>query len=288
MLTDTQVEYYYDNGYLVVKKVLNAEEVAELRSVTDEFVEKSAGVTSNDDVFDLEPSHSPENPRLRRLKNPADQHPVYDKTLRHDKILDIVAQLIGSSIRCNGQKLNMKLPQGGSPVEWHQDWAFHPHTNDDLLAVGVALDDANQENGCLLVLPGTHKGRILDHHQDGHFVGAVTEPEFVSGGAVPVVLEAGDISIHHVRVLHASMPNTSDKPRRLLLLMYCAVDAWPLMIHAKWDDFIKTFNGSILRGMPNYRPRLSEVPIRIPLPPALRQGSIYQSQLELKRSTLAT
>jgi hypothetical protein len=116
----------------------------------------------------------------------------------------------------------------------------------------------------------------------------VTEPEFVSGGAVPVVLEAGDISIHHVRVLHASMPNTSDKPRRLLLLMYCAVDAWPLMIHGKWDDFIKTFNGSILRGMPNYRPRLTEVPIRIPLPPALRQGSIYQSQLELKRSTLAT
>ena len=44
----------------------------------------------------------------------------------------------------------------GSPVEWHQDWAFYPHTNDDLLAVGVMLDDMELENGPLLVLPGTH------------------------------------------------------------------------------------------------------------------------------------
>ena len=288
MLTDAQVEYYNENGYLAVKNVLNAEEVAELRSVTDEFAQKSAGVTHNDDVFDLEPSHSPDNPRLRRLKNPADQHPVYNKTLRHDKILDIVAQLVGPSIRFNGHKLNLKLPHGGSPVEWHQDWAFYPHTNDDLLAVGVALDDANEENGCLLVLPGSHKGRILDHHQDGHFVGAVSEPGFVSDGAVPVVLEAGDISIHHVRVLHASMPNISEKQRRLLLFMYCAVDAWPLMISGKWDDFIETFNDGILRGRPNYQPRLREAPVRLPLPPALKQGSIYESQLELKRSTLVT
>ena len=101
-------------------------------------------------MFDLEPGHTAAHPQLRRLKSPAAEDPVYDRTLRHDTILDIVAQLIGPTIRTNGNKLNMKSAGFGSEVEWHQDWAFYPHTNDDILAVGVALDDMMLENGCLL------------------------------------------------------------------------------------------------------------------------------------------
>ena len=51
-----------------------------------------------------------------------------------------------------------------SPVEWHYDWAFYPCTNDDFLVVGVCIDDMNEENGCLMVMPGSHKGKIYDHH----------------------------------------------------------------------------------------------------------------------------
>ena len=61
----------------------------------------------------------------------------------------------------------MKNPGHGSAVEWHQDWAFYPHTNDDLLEVGIALSDMTEENGALLVVPGSHKGKTWDHHQDG-------------------------------------------------------------------------------------------------------------------------
>src|SRR5262245_30197385 len=149
MLTPAQIEAYHTNGYLVLENILSAAEVAELQRVTDEFVETSREVTQHTDVYDLEPGHTPETPRLRRLKNPVQQHPVYDQMLRHDRILDIVAQLIGPGIRTNGNKLNMKSAGFGSAVEWHQDFAFYPNTNDDLLAVGIAIDDMMLENGPL-------------------------------------------------------------------------------------------------------------------------------------------
>ena len=284
MLTPHQIQFYRDAVYLGVENVFSPDEVAELRRVTDEFVEKSRAVTANDAVFDLEPSHTPEQPRLRRLKDPIKQHVVYRRAISHPKLLQIVSQLIGPAITSNGNKLNLKLADVGSPVEWHQDWAFYPHTNDDLLAVGVAMDDSSLENGCLMVLPGTHRGPVLDHHQDSVFVGAVTEPGFRSDGAVPIQLKAGGISIHHTRLLHGSAPNRSPHARRLLLFQYCAADAWPLLPGDKpWD----TYAASVLQGSPVNVPRLAPVPVRLPLPAAKFGGSIYENQRGLKNAIYA-
>ena len=283
MLTQDQLDSYDRNGYLSVENVLPAETIDALRQVTGEFVEKSRQVISHDEIFDLEPGHSPENPRVRRLKSPASVHPIYKQTLNDARILDLVAQLIGPAIRYNGDKLNIKSAEGGSPVEWHQDITFYPHTNDDLLAVGVAIDDMNLENGCLMVIPGSHKGPLYDHHQEGVFVGAVTDPTFEPRNAVPVQVKAGGISIHHTRLLHGSAPNTSEKPRRLLLFQYCAVDAWPLLGVSGWD----TFNSYILRGEPTQQPRLSDIPVRIPLPEPELVGSIYEIQTALERPRFA-
>ena len=274
MLTQEQRNFYDENGYLGVEAVLTEEEIAALQRVTDEFVEKSREVTEHTDIFDLEPGHTVANPRVRRIKNPCLYHTVYDQTLRHPKILDIVAELIGPGIRYNGHKLNMKYPEFGSPVEWHQDWAFYPHTNDDLLAVGVVIDDMTVENGALMILPGSHKGATLNHHQNGAFVGAVTDSDFTPEGAVALELKAGGISIHHVRALHGSAPNTSTKPRRLMLAQYCAVDAWPLKGIPDWD----TFNDFILRGEPTNQPRIVSTPVRIPEPYSEKKGSIYEVQ----------
>jgi hypothetical protein len=78
-------------------------------------------VTEHTDVFDLEPSHTPENPRVRRLKDPVKHHPVYDQTMRHPTILDIVEQLIGLGLRTNGNKLKMKYAEFGSAGIWVGD-----------------------------------------------------------------------------------------------------------------------------------------------------------------------
>lgn len=281
MLTKDQVESYREKGYLGVEGVFDAGEVAELQRVTDEFVDKSRAFTDHTPDFDLEPDHTPENPKLRRLKSPVASHDAYKRALHNDKVLDIVARLIGTEgIRYNGNKLNIKGAESGSAVEWHQDWAFYPHTNDDLLAVGICIDEMTEENGCLLIMPGSHKGPILNHHQDGHFIGAVTDPDFNDAAAEKVELSAGGISIHHVRALHGSLPNRSAKPRRLLLFQYCADDAWPVT-GSDWDSYCAGF----LRGEPNNQPRVTNVPVRLALPASLKSGSIYETQTELKNST---
>ena len=287
MLTQAQIEEYRTKGFLGVEDVLTAAQVQELRDVTDEFVEKSRAHTEHTGVFDLEPDHTPDSPKLRRLVNPAENHETYNRILRDDGILDIVAQLLGTeSVRYNGNKLNMKASEAGSPVEWHQDWAFYPHTNDDLLAVGVAIDDMTRENGCLMAIPGSHKGKVYDHHQDGRFVGAVTEPDFDASGAEAIEVKAGGVSIHHVRALHASMPNTSSRPRRLFLLMYCSGDSYSLAPgpgqHRDWEAYEATF----LRGRPSQEVRVESCPVRLPLPPPLKPGSIFENQTILKQSTL--
>ena len=159
MLTQAQVDRYHEQGYIGVEGVLSQAEVAELREVTDGFVDASRRVSSHTDVFDLEPGHTRENPRLRRLKDPIKQHPLYMDTLMHPQILEIVSQLIGHGLRTNGNKLNMKYANFGSPVEWHQDWAFYPHTNDDLLAVGVCIDPMTLENARCWSSPAATRGR---------------------------------------------------------------------------------------------------------------------------------
>jgi len=281
MLTRDQVEAYRRDGYLVIDDVLSATELENLRGVVEGLVEASRSVTAHDHVYDLEPSHTPEEPRVRRIKEPHDVHPAFREIAFSNRIADILTPLIGttSGIRYQTGKLNMKSAGHGAAVEWHQDWAFYPHTNDDLLAVGLYLDDCGPDNGPLMVLPGSHTWPILDHHVDGVFCGAI-DPSRVNvdfSRAVALTGKAGSMTIHHVRMVHGSALNTSDRPRRLLLFQYTAVDAFPLMGIPSWDQF----NASILTGNPTTEPRLTSVPVRIPLPAATFAGSIYENQRTL-------
>ena len=143
MLTRAQIDFYNTNGFLAVEGVYSHAEMKEARAVVEEFVERSRAVTAHTDVFDLEPGHSAAEPRVRRIKSPYLHHPIFDGLVRQERMLDVVAALIGPGIRLHGNKLNMKSAGYGSAVEWHQDLAFYPHTNDDILAVGVALDTAS-------------------------------------------------------------------------------------------------------------------------------------------------
>jgi ectoine hydroxylase-related dioxygenase (phytanoyl-CoA dioxygenase family) len=194
----------------------------------------------------------------------------------HPNILASLQKLWGPSIRFDVSKLNLKAAGYGAPVEWHQDWAFYPHTNDDLAAVGIMMDDLDEENGALMVIPGSHKGPVLDHHADGVFCGAMdpAKGEVNYGAAVPMTGPAGSITIHHVRTVHGSATNTSGRPRRLLLHQYRAADAWPLL---GTPDF-NQYRSLLLCGEDTLEPRMALVPVRLPLPPAEHQGSIYENQ----------
>jgi len=286
MLSVVQVEQYLELGYLVVPDALGGEMLAEVRRRVDAIVADAANVSGHTDVYDLEDSHSSAAPRVRRIKTPHKHFPFFADLTRDKRITAILAQLLGANIRLHGSKLNMKSAGYGAPVEWHQDWAFYPHTNDDVLATGIYLDDCEMENGPMCVVPGTHKGPVYDHHANGYFCGAM-DPALQSAGyakAVPLTGEAGAMTIHHARLVHGSALNTSAKPRRLLLHEYAAADAWPLMGVANFDEF----NSRIVLGRATIEPRVEPVPVRMPLPPAPFQGSIYENQKAAARRFFAT
>jgi ectoine hydroxylase-related dioxygenase (phytanoyl-CoA dioxygenase family) len=288
MLTQTQKDEYDRVGAIVVPDVLSPAEVAELRAVTDGFVERARAITAHDAIYDLEDSHSPAQPRVRRIKAPHLHDAAYAALVRHPKIVAVLQDLWGPDIRFDTAKLNLKSAGFGAAVEWHQDWAFYPHTNDDLAAVGVMMDDMELENGPLLILPGTHKDPVVhDHHgEDGRFCGAMDpgKKEVDYRSAVPLTGRAGSITVHHVRAVHGSAPNTSNRDRRLLLFQFRAADAWPLL---GFPEGMEAYDRLLVAGNPTLTPRLAAVPVKLPLPPAEKQGSIYENQKGLKNRFFA-
>jgi phytanoyl-CoA hydroxylase len=286
MLTPAQVQQYRRDGFLVVPDVLPMTVVEEARRVIDDAIDAARPLTASDERVDLESGHSADRPLVRRLKNPDRHFAIFSRIVRLPAVLDRLEALVPVGIRLLGSKLNTKAARAGSPVEWHQDFAFHPHTNNDVLAIGLALDDMDEENGCLLYAPGSHLGPVLDHHQDGVFVGAVSAERYAAeiGSAVPAIAAAGSMVVHHGRMLHGSAPNRSERPRRLLLYDLAAVDAWPV----GWDPGpLDTYDARILRGTPTIEPRVEQMTIRIPLPKPERAASIFELQEGARQGAFA-
>jgi ectoine hydroxylase-related dioxygenase (phytanoyl-CoA dioxygenase family) len=281
VISDREIAFYRENGYVLVENVLDHSTMARMKEVIADLVAKAKGVAQHDNVYDLEPSHTPQAPRVRRIKKPHTVHPIFWEFAKSATLLDVCTRLLGPNVRLHGSKLNMKDPKYGSAVEWHQDWAFYPHTNDDLLAIGVMLDDVELENGPLLVLPGTHKGPVYDHHADGRFCGAIdpTAVQLPYDTAVAVTGRAGSASFHHVRLVHGSAQNTSSKPRQLLLYECGAADAWPLVNFTTLEEY----DSRMLCGQSTIEPRVEKVPVRMPFPPASNPGSIYENQTSAQR-----
>jgi phytanoyl-CoA hydroxylase len=283
VITDAQIAEYKEKGFVVVEDIFSAEDVRKMDEAMKGLVESARTLSEHNDVIDLEPSHTPENPRVRRIKEPFLNHPVFHEISKRPRLIAALTALIGPDLRMHGSKINLKSATYGSPVEWHQDWAFYPHTNDDVLAVGVMLDAMTEDNGPLLCIPGSHKGPTYDHHQDGRFVGAI-DPD-ASGidfsKAEKVTGKAGSCSFHHVRMMHGSGQNTSGKDRRLLLLQVAAADAWDIRGMSRIGSW-EQYEATMIAGTVTNVPRVVSTPIRLPFPEPLKKGSIYESQSLVK------
>ncbi|WP_299478273.1 phytanoyl-CoA dioxygenase family protein [uncultured Roseibium sp.] len=290
VLSQSQIAFYRDNGYLVLERRLPDTVIDDIRAEISRFEDEARGMTASNDRLDLEDSHSPDQPRLRRIKLPHKISDVMRALMYSDHILAPARDLIGPDLRLHTTKLNMKSAGYGAAVEWHQDYAFYPHTNDDILAIGVIIDDMESKNGPLMVYPGSHKGPVHDHHVNGVFAGAFNPQEVGLNPSDAVELKgpAGSISIHHGRIIHGSALNTSDRSRRILFYEMMAADAFPIMgSMTKWDG-LEDYNTRMLCGEPTLTPRLKDIPIRIPQPQPDTPISIYEIQKGLKKRAFET
>ncbi len=286
MLSEEQKRFYAENGYLMVENVVTPTQLARLQQITYDLIDGSRSVTQSDDVYDLDKGHGPDTPRLTRIKLPHKRDPYFWDILTNSGVTEVLNDLLGPDTSLLTSKLNTKAPGGGAAVEWHQDWAFYPHTNDDLLAFGLMLEDVDESNGPLMVVPGTHKGPVLSHHSGGVFCGAINpdDPLFERDKAVTLTGKAGSMTVHHVRTLHGSAPNVSDRARLILFYEAARADAWPLLgassyIHSLGQKrFWADVQERVITGQPCVEPRLETVPVRMPLPPAPDISSIFKTQ----------
>ena len=175
MLNNTQITEYHQDGYTVCPNFLTPDEVAQLLSETEKIISGNTLANHDKDRLEMEPDQPPDGAKVRRLYEPCSYYPPFRTLSESGKLLDAVEGLIGSNILYHYSKLNMKPPEIGSVVEWHQDLSYYPMTNRDSLAVLFYLDDADAENGCLQMLPGRHEGDLLAHTREGYFQGRATE-----------------------------------------------------------------------------------------------------------------
>ena len=284
VLSSSQVSEFREVGGIVVPDRLSAQQLADVRSEIDRFMDEARQMDVSNARLDLEDTHTRDAPRVRRIKLP---HTISDPIrdlMYSDAILAPARDLIGPNLRLHTSKLNMKSANFGAAVEWHQDFAFYPHTNDDVIAIGVMIDDMGLENGPLQVMPGSHKGPIHNHHVDGVFAGAMDLAGcgYDLKAALTLTGSAGSMSIHHGRAVHGSALNVSDRDRRILFFEMMAADAFPIMGSMTSFGSLEEYNKLMLCGEPTIEPRVVPIPVRIPLPQPEARGSIYEIQKGLK------
>lgn len=285
-LTKDQQDNYWRDGFVLIEDAVPADVLKNLQNVTRNFIDQSRAVTNNNDIYDLDNGHSKQTPRLNRIKTPHAIHHAYRDYLCSDALLSLIQPLLGANIRMNNSKLNTKAAQGGAPVEWHQDWAFYPHTNDNLLAVGVMLSDIDENDGPLQMIPGSHKEPVLSHFNNGVFCGAINPDDKSArlNDAVSITGKAGSLSLHHVRTTHGSAPNLGENPRLLLLYELAAADAWPIggalsaFTGMSQQELWTAFNDNMVCGEQSVTPKMTEVPVLMPMPPPSDASSIFQTQ----------
>lgn len=283
VLSANQVQHFNEQGYLLLESMLNPAELAKLTQQFERWVQESRSYTKQygrtldgRPRFDLEPGHNATSPALRRVASPIELSEAYLEVMRTNRTVDAISHLLGPNLKFNNSKINSKAPGAGPEVKLHQDFAFTPHTNDSLITALYFLDDITEDNGPLEVIPGTHRGPIYDHWHEGVFTGAVSNDiaAQMRPRAVTCTGPAGGVCLMHIRLLHGSSPNCSDKPRTLYIAAYCAEDAYPLAPNHIPSKYL----GEIVRGKATHRVRCTEFEMTLPETPKVASFFAQQAK----------
>ena len=207
ILSTDQVEHFYEFGYCAPVDVMSEDEAHALK-----WRVEAAEAAYPEDLSSTNRNNS---------------HLVFkciDEIAHHPVIVDAVSDLIGPDILLYGSVLFFKEPRSAGFVSWHQDGTYmgiEPHT---FVTPWLALTPSNVELGCIKVIPGSHKGGIRRHHDSFGKDNILTRGQAIEdideSVAVDLVLRPGQISLHHARTVHGSMPNRGDQ-RRLGVALQC-------------------------------------------------------------------
>ena len=199
-LNSKQIKDYKDNGYVAPINVLSLEEVKKIKEEI-EYIEKKW----------------PEELVGLGRNNVHYISPVFDQVCHNSKILDAVESIIGKDILVGGTTLFIKDPDNKGFVSWHQDAKYIGFEPYNWVTAWLAITDANEENGCMRMWAGSHKEKIKDHKdtydENNLLTRGQTIPNVPIEKTTPIILKAGQLSLHHPMIIHGSSPNKSNQRR---------------------------------------------------------------------------
>jgi hypothetical protein len=206
MLTRSQVDQYHEDGYLIPEYRLDKRTLDDIKSSHSELIER------HPQYVDYCPAILPHDPSFVRFAC-------------NDDILDMVAQIIGQDIALWNSSFFAKPARVGSTTPWHQDGEYWPMRPLATCTVWIAVDESTVENGCLRVIPGSHKEKRVRKHVMNDAPGLALQQELPPSeinqdAARDLTLEAGQISLHDVFLVHGSEPNRSPTSRRGMTLRF--------------------------------------------------------------------
>jgi len=284
MLNGEQIETFWRDGCLVARNAVTGEQLRRLQADIRQWVEESRahdtpyGTPTVDGRprFDMGEEHCAEQPALRRINNPSEISANYKDVMSHSSMVDMVADLIGENVKYHHCKINLKLPGSHTEVAYHQDFSYTPHTNDDIVTALLMLDDVTEKNGCLMVVPGSHRGPQYSLFDGAKFTGFLDpqQQQTLKGQEVAATGKAGDVCLMHTRLVHGSASNRSHHPRGLFICVYTAADAFPLARNPMPSEL----EGTIVRGKRTRVARLTQADIELPEQPKMASFFAVQGQ----------
>jgi phytanoyl-CoA hydroxylase len=223
-LNAEQCNFYTDYGYVIIENFIDRSEIDRLCGSLDRLVaEKARGLAQDKGDFNLEKTSGGQDGEavgagiLRKIQSIVDHSPEFAALCESDKLLDTVEDLIGPNIYYHSSKLMFKPAKHGGIKPWHQDYAYWASTKPEQVTCWLALDDATPENGCMQLVPGSHKFGLVKHGQAELQIDLKNVP---TEKIKVAPMKAGSLLLFHVLTLHHSGPNRSDKSRRAFIVDY--------------------------------------------------------------------
>ena len=211
-LTEQQQFFYHKNGYLIgLPAVFGPDQVREMNDGLNELLKL---LRVDEDAKEIREWH--ESSRF-----------LYDLCM-HPTILDYVEDVLGPDFYLWGSNFFIKPPHSKSTVGWHQDTYYGPLEPKISATVWLAFEDADEENGAMKVIPGSHTAGLLRHSRSSDTDSVLTLEceggQFREDEAVSLVLKAGQISIHNDKLVHGSPANPSPRRRAGLTIRYSTTE----------------------------------------------------------------
>jgi len=222
MLSSEQIEFYKEQGYLIVSDVFTSDELDRMEAEFDTVIESRAqaghdlGSTWGGDWKEDLPAM-----KLDHTHDVQKYSAEWGRVLYHERFTDLLSGLIGPNVQLHHTKLFRKPTETGGAFPLHQDYHYFPHDKNTMMAAVIHLTDATEDMGCIRVMPGSHKQGVLDTYvsPSGKRPALYLDTEkYPVESATPLTAKRGDVVCFSYLTIHGSAINSSDRVRKTVLV----------------------------------------------------------------------